>query len=80
MRHRRSAGLARARIGTTVRLTAVDADGVERLRLAEFGLRPGSDVTVVARTSGGGRMISVGTSRIAIDNSAARRMSFEVLG
>ncbi len=46
-----------------------NADGAPeslRRRLAELGLRPGSRVSVVQRTAGGGRIVDVAGSRIAL--------------
>ena len=58
--------LARAPIGTELRI--VDAVGPTALsrRLAELGLRVGSHVRCVQRTSGGGRIVDVAGSRIAL--------------
>ena len=42
-----------------------------RLRMAELGLRAGSVVTVVGRSSGGGRVVQVGTARVAVDRLTA---------
>jgi ferrous iron transport protein A len=36
-------------------------------RLAELGLRAGGRVTVLHRTAGGGRLVAVGHTRIALD-------------
>ncbi len=38
-------------------------------RLAELGLRAGAAVTVLFRTAGGGRVIGIGESRIALDRA-----------
>lgn len=58
--------LAQAPIGTELRV--VDATGPAALtrRLSELGLRPGSHVRCVQRTSGGGRIVDVAGSRIAL--------------
>jgi Fe2+ transport system protein FeoA len=42
-----------------------------RLRLSQLGLRPGATVTVLARTSGGGRLVGVGSTRIGLDRDTA---------
>lgn len=42
-----------------------------RLRMAELGLRAGSVVTVVGRSSGGGRVMQLGMARVAVDRSTA---------
>jgi Fe2+ transport system protein FeoA len=41
-------------------------DEARTVRLAELGLRPGSRVTVRSRTSGGGRVVSIGDDRVAV--------------
>ncbi|WP_080792988.1 FeoA family protein [Corynebacterium pacaense] len=45
-----------------------------RSRLAELGMRPGTTITVVQRTSGGGRVVDTGISRYAIDRETLRMM------
>ena len=67
--------LAGAGVGTMVCVTDVDSSGSERLRLAEFGLRPGAVLTVLARTAGGGHLVGLGTSRIVLDHRTAGRLS-----
>jgi Fe2+ transport system protein FeoA len=77
MRRPRTDGLAGVRVGSTVRLAGSDLAVAERLRLAEFGLRPGALVNVLARTAGGGRVVGVGPSRVAIDRATAARIAVE---
>lgn len=43
-----------------------------RRRLAQLGLRPGAELVVVMRTSGGGRVVAVSGSRIALDEATAQ--------
>jgi ferrous iron transport protein A len=74
---RSSGGLAGARPGVPVRLTAVRLEPADRLRLAELGLRPGAVVTVLRRMAGGARLIALGTSRIAVDPRTARALAVE---
>ena len=50
------------------------------LRLATLGLRSGTEVTVLSRTAGGGRLVGVGTSRIGIDRDTSRRLELFVAG
>jgi len=70
--------LAGSGVGSTVRLAGLDAiDPPQRRRLAEFGLRPGAAVIVLARTAGGGRLVGLGTSRIALDAGTAQRLAVE---
>ena len=61
-----------------LRLAAVSISGAERLRLAELGLRVGAVLTVLSRTTGGGRLLGVGTSRIAVDRATARALEAEL--
>lgn len=50
-----------------VHVEGVAAPPAERRRLAELGIRPGAGVQVVHRTAGGGRVVAVAGSRIALD-------------
>ncbi|WP_186382328.1 FeoA family protein [Amycolatopsis rhizosphaerae] len=43
-------------------------------RLAELGLRAGTEVLVLHRTAGGGRVIAVQDARIALDRSTLRAL------
>lgn len=61
-----------------VRLTLVGLPLGARRRLAELGLRTGATVEVVHRTAGGGRVVGVTGSRIALDRETAR--GIQVLG
>ncbi len=55
--------------GRSVRVLRVGTDAATRLRLAQFGVRPGVTVSVLARTSGGGRLLGLGPSRVALDRA-----------
>jgi len=55
-------------VGTTAKLSDTSAHP-RRRRLAELGLRPGADVHVMRRTSGGGRVLGIGPSRMAVDRT-----------
>jgi ferrous iron transport protein A len=63
-------------IGTTARLTAT-ADHPSYRRLAELGLRPGAEVSVMRRTAGGGRLLGIGSSRMALDRATLRSLHVE---
>jgi ferrous iron transport protein A len=64
--------LSSATVGATVRVRSVDLpEPAGRRRLAEFGLRPGALVTVLARTAGGGRLVELGAGRIVLDAGTA---------
>jgi len=77
IRRRPKSGLGAAGVGATVRLTDVEVQGAVRLRLAEFGLRPGAVATVLARTAGDGRLVALGTTRVVLDRSTASRLAVE---
>jgi ferrous iron transport protein A len=44
-------------------------------RLAELGLRPGTVVTVLRRTAGGGRVVAVGAARVALGREMLRALA-----
>ncbi len=46
-------------------------DRVQRMRLAELGLRPGESVELRQRSVGGARVVAVHGSRIALDARTA---------
>ncbi len=58
-------------------VTAVDLPTAQRRRLAELGLRPGSPVRVVKRAAGGGLVLALGTSRVAIDRSTSTHITVD---
>ena len=59
--------LARASIGATVQVLGVrGAPGPLRGRLAELGLREGASIQVVQRTAGGGRIVGIAGTRLAL--------------
>ncbi|MEL4505240.1 FeoA family protein [Luteococcus sp. H138] len=60
-------------------LTLLRAEGTPDLcrRLAALGLRRGAQVRLVHRTAGGGRVLHVAGSRIALDKSMLRRLFVE---
>ncbi len=67
--------LATLGVGNTGTVDTVSLERRDRLRLAELGIRPGVAVTVVGRTSGGGRLLAFGTSRVALDRTTARQVT-----
>ncbi len=71
---RAGASLETAGVGATLRLTEVGLGRASRLRLAELGLRPGALLTVLARTAGGGRLVGIGTTRLALDRATVRHL------
>ena len=58
--------LAQAPIGSELRVLSTDGPPALTRRLAELGVRPGSHVRCVQRSAGGGRVIDVAGSRIAL--------------
>lgn len=50
----------------------IDVTGSMRRRLAEAGIRCGAEVEVLNRTAGGGRLIAVAGSRMAIGTELAQ--------
>lgn len=66
--------LTGAGVGTTLRVTGLQVPEGHRLRLAQHGVRVGARVTVVGHTSGGGRVLGIGATRLAVDRATARRV------
>jgi Fe2+ transport system protein FeoA len=64
-------------VGTTARLATTTVHPSSR-RLAELGLRPGADVQVMRRTAGGGRLLGLGHSRMAVDRATLRALNVEL--
>jgi ferrous iron transport protein A len=69
-----SQSLAEATPQVPVILGAPQLSVGQTRRLAELGLRAGSRVTVLHRTAGGGRLVAVGQSRIALDRETLAGM------
>jgi len=65
--------LASAPLGTPLTLIRVDA-ATSRQRLATLGLREGASFRLLTRTIGGGRIVLVGGSRIALSNDLVRQL------
>lgn len=61
-------------LGTVVEVNRFDVEAAWRLRLAELGVRRNSRVRPVQRTTGGGRVIAVGSARVALDKNICRRV------
>jgi ferrous iron transport protein A len=68
--------LHQAPVGASVRVTNL-AEHPRSRRLAELGLRPGATVDVLRRTSGGGRLLGLGTARLAVDRATASSVVVE---
>ncbi|GAB2465809.1 FeoA family protein [Jatrophihabitans fulvus] len=57
--------------GSRARVRSV-ADHVPTRRLAELGIRRGSEIRVLGRSAGGGVTVAIGTSRLALDRTVLR--------
>lgn len=44
------------------------------MRLQELGIRPGCSLTIGQKVAGGGRIVTVGTARYAIDRETLRHL------
>lgn len=60
-------------------MTTVTGTDAIRRRLSEMGVRAGSHVTVLYRTTGGGRVLAVDGARIAVDAALAAAIQAEPL-
>lgn len=58
-------------------ITSIDVDPRARRRLAELGIRPGSRVGIVRRTTGGAVIVEAEGSRIALDHRTAAAVQVE---
>jgi Fe2+ transport system protein FeoA len=67
-------------VGTTGALQLGTLPRGQGLRLAQLGLRSGAAVVVLARTSGGGRVVGVGTTRVGLDRTTSRHLHLQVAG
>ena len=64
---------ASAPLGTQLTLVGID-DAANRRRLATLGLREGATFRLLTRTIGGGRIVLVGGSRIALSRDLVGRL------
>ncbi|GMA20539.1 ferrous iron transport protein A [Arsenicicoccus piscis] len=70
--------LGSAPLRAPARVVEVVAAAAPRRRLAELGLRPGAVVQARSRTSGGGRVVAVDGSRIALDRATVSGLIVEL--
>lgn len=63
-------------VGTMARVAASPRTPVHQ-RLATLGLREGIAVHVMRRTSGGGRLLGIGPSRLAVDRATLQSLHVE---
>ena len=66
--------------GVPTRVGATDVEPVLARRLAELGIRPGAVVTPLHRTAGGGRMLAVADTRLALARTVLRQVAVAVSG
>ncbi|WP_232549466.1 FeoA domain-containing protein [Propioniciclava soli] len=59
--------LDRAPLGTPLVIWSTHPDAVVARRLSRFGVRRGARLTVVQKLVAGGRVVSVGGGRLALD-------------
>lgn len=69
--------LDRAPLGKPLTLLRAEGSPETCRRLAALGLRRGAQVELVHRTAGGGRVIGVAGSRIALDRTMLARLFAE---
>lgn len=70
-----SVSLLDAPMGTVVTLDVPQTEPALRLRLAEMGLRCGQCVCPLQSTPGGGRIVGVGRTRVALDRGTCRLLA-----
>jgi len=63
--------------GTGRTVLSVAADPALGRRLAELGLRSGEVVTPLHRTAGGGRLVAVGDTRVALARAVLRTIEVQ---
>jgi Fe2+ transport system protein FeoA len=66
--------LDQAPVGVPVHVTGADLEPSLARRLAELGVRPGRTVTALHATSGGGRVVAVDDTRVALARTVLRRI------
>lgn len=71
--------LAESPAHAELRVLTMRVEPAVRLRMREMGLHDGTVVRSWRRAAFGGRVVAVGTSRIALDAATARRVDVEAL-
>ncbi len=69
--------LDRSPLGTMLTLVAAGASEEVVRRLAELGLRRGATLSCTRRTAGGGRIVAVDGSRVALGRDLVRAIEVE---
>jgi ferrous iron transport protein A len=64
----------RCPVGVDLTVVAVTVPPAVRLRLREIGLRAGTTLRVTHRAAFGGRVVAVGSTRLAVDGATAARI------
>lgn len=64
-------------VGTRARVTAVDLPDQHRQRLAVLGVFTGSLVEVAQRAGFGGRVVRIGSGRLALDGSTCASIAVD---
>ena len=72
--------LASAPLRTNLTLLASDAPESHRQRLSSLGLRVGTRFSLLQKTAGGGRVLLVAGSRIALGAGLLQQLRAEVAG
>ncbi|HQY32976.1 FeoA family protein [Actinotalea sp.] len=66
-------------VGAEVEIVALGLPDGALLRMGEMGLRAGSRVRVTHRAPLGGRVVAVGTARLALDGATAASVEVRTL-
>jgi ferrous iron transport protein A len=66
--------LDQAPVGAPATIGSIDAAAPLLRRLAELGVRTGEHVTPLHATAGGGRLLAVGDTRVALARDVLRRI------
>ncbi len=69
--------LMSAPLGTPLTLIRIEGASKNRRRLATLGLREGASFRLLTRTIGGGRIVLVAGSRIALSRELVRQLRAE---
>ncbi|QGU02642.1 FeoA domain protein [Corynebacterium kalinowskii] len=57
---------------------AIQRNPALAMRLQELGLRPGTSVKLGQKVAGGGRIVTIGTARYAIDRDTLRQLDVQL--
>lgn len=71
--------VADAPLGRDLQVAAIDLDNRHAFRLAEIGIRTGMSVRVIQKGNFGGRVVAMGSQRIAVDGATARAIELRDL-